>query len=613
MKNDAALIALLGSANKVRSGTVGQGVKKPYVVVDVEDSIPTNTFDAGSDLDFTSITIFSVSDRAYSNSNGVGVDEISKAVRTALDYVSAGTYNGETIARCTFQRSGSMQEDRIANNVQVTKEDEYLVSINRAVVGLPTVLTATLYGYNVIDLSWTDGTGGGSDLYEIWRAENGGSFTFLDTTTNADSYRDLISGDNSRYFSYKVRALTGDNYSLFSNESGAVTTEIRAQGLWDARDLSANIIASGVDDRSVAILDQSASLAETLIKEFDFSSGVDGTTSVRSTITGGNNNISDGTTSKDNCLKQVMTSGNANHQIRYSATIGLTYSTGFWFFIPTDNAKVDGINISFDSEVTFINYSITGVWTFAEFKGVANISNVRIYAADGGISSNLDANGDVIYIASGWEINEIQGSHFTQVASASRGLNDSALLPTQISFNGVNEFSEITVAEQVAKFSNLATLSIFWINDSDNVTSGRMLSLGDSATNNTNVFVCGYSESLSGAFISFRVDGVVTTLYSDSDLSIDDSIEWKQDGVSWRCFINEIEDTVLVSSGANNSICFNSINGVDEISIAKRVGTGSGLYQLTEFKNVTIISPPPSDAASASYSRGLKVKHNLPW
>jgi len=129
LKNDAALTALLGSNTKVRLGFIAQELKKPYVVVDIEDSTPTNTFDAGSDLDFTSLTVFSVSDRTYSNANGVGADEISKAVRAAIDYVAAGTYGGETITRCTFQRSSGVREDRLANNVQVTKTDDYLVSI----------------------------------------------------------------------------------------------------------------------------------------------------------------------------------------------------------------------------------------------------------------------------------------------------------------------------------------------------------------------------------------------------------------------------------------------------------------------------------------------------
>lgn len=230
LKNDAALTALLGSNTKVRTGTVAQGVEKPYVIVDIEDSDPTNSFDAASDLDFVRLTISSVSDRYYTNDNGVGTTEIAKAVRNAIDFVSAGTYGGETITRCTFERSGFIHEDRLSNNVQITKEDEYLVSVRNSVIVTPTNLAAVLFGYNVPDLTWIDGTAGSSDSYEIWRSENGGSFSLLDSTANADNYRDSsITGDTSRFFSYKVRAVKDGIKSLFSNESGVVTTEIRAQ------------------------------------------------------------------------------------------------------------------------------------------------------------------------------------------------------------------------------------------------------------------------------------------------------------------------------------------------------------------------------------------------
>ena len=129
LKNDSALTTLLGSADKVRTGFVAQEVTKPYVIVDVEDVEPTNSFDAASDLDFVRLTVYSVADRFYTNANGSGASEIGDAVRTAIDYVAAGTYNGEAIKRCTFERSVGMAEDRMANNVQITREDEYLVTI----------------------------------------------------------------------------------------------------------------------------------------------------------------------------------------------------------------------------------------------------------------------------------------------------------------------------------------------------------------------------------------------------------------------------------------------------------------------------------------------------
>lgn len=131
MKNDAALTTLLGSSDKVRMNVAGQAQKVPYVVVDVEDIQPTNTFRAASDLDFVRITVNSVSDRPYTDANRVGAYEVSQAVRTALDYVAAGSYDGETITRCTYERGAGIQEDRIANGIRISVDDEYILSVRR--------------------------------------------------------------------------------------------------------------------------------------------------------------------------------------------------------------------------------------------------------------------------------------------------------------------------------------------------------------------------------------------------------------------------------------------------------------------------------------------------
>lgn len=129
LQNDSALVALLGDANQIGMNFIKQGKKTPYVVVDVEDRTTTNTFREASDLDFVRFTVFSVADRSYTNGSVIGADEIGKAVRNAIDYVAAGTYDGETITRCTLERGGQMQEDRIANKTQITREDEYLLSV----------------------------------------------------------------------------------------------------------------------------------------------------------------------------------------------------------------------------------------------------------------------------------------------------------------------------------------------------------------------------------------------------------------------------------------------------------------------------------------------------
>lgn len=131
LKNNATLTTVLGSSAKVRMNVASQTQKVPYVVLEVEDVQPTNTFKEASDLDFVRFTISSVSDRPYTDATRVGAYEVAQAVRNALDYVAAGTYDGETITRCTYERGAGIQEDRLANGLRITVDDEYILSVRR--------------------------------------------------------------------------------------------------------------------------------------------------------------------------------------------------------------------------------------------------------------------------------------------------------------------------------------------------------------------------------------------------------------------------------------------------------------------------------------------------
>lgn len=131
LQNDTNLTNLIGGANKIGMNLIGQTIKTPYVVVDVEERTPTTAFREPSDLDFVRFTVFSVADLTFSYGSVVGADEVGKAVRAALDKANAiaGTYDGETITRCVLERGGQIQEDRIANKPQITREDEYILSV----------------------------------------------------------------------------------------------------------------------------------------------------------------------------------------------------------------------------------------------------------------------------------------------------------------------------------------------------------------------------------------------------------------------------------------------------------------------------------------------------
>ena len=131
MQNDVNLTTLLGGSDKIGINVIGHSKKTPYVVVDVEERTPSNTFRTASELDFVRFTVYSVADLSFSSGYVVGADDVGQAVRAAIDKANgiAGTYDGETITRCVLVRGGQMQEDRIANKPQITREDEYELSV----------------------------------------------------------------------------------------------------------------------------------------------------------------------------------------------------------------------------------------------------------------------------------------------------------------------------------------------------------------------------------------------------------------------------------------------------------------------------------------------------
>ena len=128
LQNDSALVALLGSANKIGMNVIGQTTLTPYVVVDQEDGNPTNSFDKDGELDFIRFTVESVAALSFTSGSVVGADEVGRAVRSALNYVTPGTYDSEVVERIQIERIGQLQEDRTANKPQVTKEDEYMLT-----------------------------------------------------------------------------------------------------------------------------------------------------------------------------------------------------------------------------------------------------------------------------------------------------------------------------------------------------------------------------------------------------------------------------------------------------------------------------------------------------
>ena len=129
MQNDPTVLSLIGSADKVYALEATQGAKMPYLIVDVEDSTPNYTKDAPSDLDTLDVRVLSYGEYLYTGTDSVvGADDLSKAVRSAIDQVAPGVYGGEDLKLCNFQNSLNYST-RITNKEQRVVEQNYLLSI----------------------------------------------------------------------------------------------------------------------------------------------------------------------------------------------------------------------------------------------------------------------------------------------------------------------------------------------------------------------------------------------------------------------------------------------------------------------------------------------------
>ena len=375
--------------------------------------------------------------------------------------------------------------------------------------------------------------------------------------------------------------------------------------LWlDSQDTNASILDS---TDVVSLLDKSESLAETNIYTSDFSSGTDNTTGIRLTLTGSNDDVSDGATSKDNCLKGVLTGGSNNHQVYYTLDLSKIYDTGFWFLAPSSNIKIDGIAISYENGLTPKRYTSAGVWTWVEYKGVVATNRLRIYTEDGG-NGVVDADGDIIYIASGWTINEIEGNHFTQITSANRPVIDNATNPTKVTFTASNsEYLENTL--DVASFSGQTEGSVIQILNADDVNNAAHFSFTNSSTD-SNHFRVGVGAT-NKPILNISSSSGFTQLVCDTVLTGISVVEWESNGSSYSVFVNGVESTFIIVLGVNNGNWWGDITGLDTIRIASYRRLSTTTYEDTVFRELIITSTPLTDSQSLNLANYLISKHGL--
>lgn len=143
----------------------------------------------------------------------------------------------------------------------------------------------------------------------------------------------------------------------------------------------------------------------------DFTAGEDGWTGTRTTVTGNQDSITDGTTSKDDCIKGYASIDNDTHiSLKGSLAafadkhVRLTFSS----YIPSGETHVDGFYVQQNGDASTTIHTTaahTNLWTdsIAFFTGTANADQLDFFQTDGSESSFIgaaSADDDRLYLKS---------------------------------------------------------------------------------------------------------------------------------------------------------------------------------------------------------------------
>jgi hypothetical protein len=139
----------------------------------------------------------------------------------------------------------------------------------------------------------------------------------------------------------------------------------------------------------------------------DFSAGADGWVATRGTVAGNVDGISDGSVSKDNCLKFYASADNDNHYVQKTVTTSTVNGNyilwKFWYYIPSGQTNVTRIGILSTVAASTL-LTVVGAWTYVEIVLQRNYTSLdprlRAYSSTSGtfIGAN-DPDDDRFYIA----------------------------------------------------------------------------------------------------------------------------------------------------------------------------------------------------------------------
>lgn len=131
----------------------------------------------------------------------------------------------------------------------------------------------------------------------------------------------------------------------------------------------------------------------------DFSAGTDGWATLRTTLAGNQDGVTDGELSKDDCLKITLTGGNNTHHTKIATiTEFVAFRLRAWCYIPS-GGTLGGVRILANDWHDDYVSSTVGKWFIVDLaiEGKSN-NELRFYPTDGaGIM--VDADGDFFYLS----------------------------------------------------------------------------------------------------------------------------------------------------------------------------------------------------------------------
>jgi len=472
------------------------------------------------------------------------------------------------------------------------------------VVEAPTDLVLTP-NYNWINLTWTDNTSGVADSYNIYRKVDAGTLAFLANTTDLTTYNDFLVGDTVKYLEYEVEAVIGARVTSRATKVSYLSWAINSDLYLDAIDLNALILDT---TDTVAVLDQSAQLAETNVYEQESSGSLDGWVATNATPTFG-----ESIGGRDNAIKFYANGSTATH--RMTLTLGFSQDAlknQYQIYIPSTNTNANGFHVKVGGSGYFSEYNSPTLdeWVDIDILQYSIGTNIiQIFQAKDGVRSFTGAaspTDDILYFR-GVSLNEIQDSHFTQATAANRPVVDSATVPTQIDFTAANsEFLENNIASQVATFAAMSQGSVVYVVDG-NTGTRVMLSFSETSTNDNAFWVGVFTGEL--AWLNIRQDsGTTQRFLSTTVVSEGDVVIWSSDSSVITCSINGIPDDVTASSGLNDGKFISYPNDLDNMALGGIIRLTNVFYDNT-FKHLMIRSTPLSDAESLTYANYLIQKN----